>query len=869
MGAVRRAPRYLGLCCALLAPAISVGAATFEADVKPFLEKHCLLCHNSQAKTAGVALDNFANGEAAAQDAGTWDLVKRMLSSGVMPPAGQPRPPRQDMAKVLDWIAANTPEESIQPNPGRVTARRLNRSEYNNTVRDLLGVDIRPADDFPVDDTGYGFDNIGDVLSISPVLMEKYLLAAEKISRHAIMTDRGVQPTMTRYSAPRSAGERRQIGSAARLPYSPEGRLTASHIFPASGEYELHLRFVDRRRVQPLLPEWAHRVKEIIEMAAALDLGVIDRERAEQEFEILNEDSKGFMQRFDALRQGETYVIEKETLVEKLREYHAWLEENPEPAEPPPPPVPLDVVFNLDGERLITYRAADDKEDEDYERPEPVRMRVEAGERELHGEILSPEGESWNPNSLEWAEYRGETTLLAKRMVFVDYVEVTGPYKADLAPLPESQRRIMVCEPKGRRFDGDCAGEIFARLLRLAFRRPVSSDEVAAYVRFARRAVKSGESFERGIQFALKAILVSPQFLFRIEHDPEQTEPGLSHKIGDFELASRLSYFLWSSMPDEELLAAAAAGELRTAEGRKAQVTRMVRDKKFSALIENFAGQWLELRNIALARPDPEIFPEFDEDLREAMVRETELFFANIVEEDRSVLEFLNADYTFVNERLAMHYGIDGVSGPEFRKVALAGRQRGGVLTQASVLTVSSYPTRTSPVLRGLWVLDNLLGDRPPDPPGGVPELDEKTAGKAASLRQQLEKHRADPSCAVCHDRMDPLGFGLENYNAIGAWRTGDGDFPIDASGELPGGVRFNGPAELKSVLGDRGDQFTRNLAQKMLTYALGRGLERYDKAVVDKIRSGTSEDGYRFSSLLLGIVESMPFQMRRTEGGG
>ena len=862
---MRRKPRYLALCCALLAPPASAGAPTFEADVQPFLETHCVLCHNAQLKTAGLVLDSYRAGEAAAADSDVWQRVKRMLGGGKMPPADRPRPPRQDIADVLDWIAANTPEETIQiqPDPGRVTARRLNRAEYNNTVRDLLGIDFRPADDFPVDDSGYGFDNIGDVLSISPVLMEKYMAAADKISGRAIMTDRAVKPTMVRYSAPRSAGERRQIGSAARLPYSPEGRLAVRHVFAATGEYELQLRFVDRRRVPPRRPEWTHRVPEIIEKVSALGEEIIDRETAQEELGILRQDASRFMRRFDGRRQGRTYVVEREKLLAGLGEYEIWLQENPEPPAPPPPPA-LEVVFNLDGERLITYLATDDDE---YKRPKPIRVRVEAGERELHGEILSPEGERWNPNALDWAEYRGPTTLPAKRMVFVDYLELKGPYNAEPAALPESHRRAMVCSLAGNDFDAKCAERIVARLLRLAFRRPVSSNEVSGYASFAEEAVHAGESFERGIQVALKAILISPHFLFRIERDPHPAGPGLSHQIGDFELASRLSYCLWSSMPDEELAAAAERGALRSTQGREEQVRRMIRDEKFNALIENFAGQWLELRNISLAKPDPETFPEFDEDLREAMVGETELFFANIVREDRSVLEFLKADYTFVNERLAKHYGIDGVSGPEFRKVALADGQRGGVLTQASVLTVSSYPTRTSPVLRGLWILDNLLGDRPPDPPADVPELDEQAAGKTASLRQELEKHRADPSCAVCHDGMDPLGFGLENYNAIGAWRTADGNFPIDASGELPGGIRFNGPAELKAVLYDRGDQFARNLAKKMLTYALGRGLERYDESVVEKIRSGMAEDGYRFSSLLLGIVESMPFLMRRAEG--
>ena len=605
-----------------------------------------------------------------------------------------------------------------------------------------------------------------------------------------------------------------------------------------------------------------HRVPELIEQVLDLKVETIDLDMLAKEFCLSLDHAIRFMEKFDAPRRAGTFVFEHETLLSELVEYRDWLKENSEPPPLPPPP-PLPVVFTLDGEKLATYSA---EHKLDYDEPDPVRVRVEAGEREMYAEVLSPEGERWNPNSLDWTEYRSEHYKNAKRMVFADYIEIKGPFHPEPAPLPESHREIMVCEPADNSFDRTCAERILERLLRLAFRRPVTEKEVRSYVRFAKNAAEQGASFEQGIQLALKAILVSPQFLFRIERDPDPERPSPTRPIDDFELASRLSYFLWSSMPDEELLKAAARGELRTKDGRGAQVMRMIRDKKSQAFVENFAGQWLQLRNVSLAKPDPETFPEFDEELREAMVRESELFFDHIMRGDRTILELLKADYTFLNERLAKHYGVEGIEGPGFRRVQLSGEQRGGVLTQASVLTVSSYPTRTSPVLRGLWVLENLLGDRPPDPPEDVPELDEQAVGKATSQRQELERHRADPSCAVCHDRMDPIGFGLENYDAIGAWRTADGNFPIDASGELPGGTRFDGPADLRAVLYAQQDRFARNLTEKVLTYALGRGLESYDEPAVEDIRRDIGRKGYRFSSLILRIVESIPFQMRLEE---
>ena len=507
-----------------------------------------------------------------------------MLDRKMMPPAPRPRPSPEEVAVVLGWIDANLSSEDTQPNPGRVTARRLNRAEYNNTVRDLLGIDFRPADDFPVDDTGYGFDNIGDVLSISPVLMEKYMTAADKIVRRAIVTDRSVKPTALRYSAPRVEGEHRQIGAAGRVPYSPEGRLAARHRFPATGEYDLRLRFVDRRTVPERRLPWTYRVPELIEQASELEVEAVDLDTLAEEFCLSLDHAIRFMEHFDVTKVGETFVFERETLLSELVEYQAWLEENPEgPSLPPPPPLP--VVFTLDGEKVATYSAEPRL---DYDEPDPVRMRVEAGERELYAEVLSPEGERWNPNSIEWTEYRSELYKNAKRMVFTDSIEIKGPFNPEPAPLPESHREIMVCDPEPDGFDRICAERILGRLVRLAFRRPVTEKEVRSYVRFAEGAVGQGASFEQGIQLALKAILVSPQFLFRTERDPDPARPSPTRSIEAFELASRLSYFLWSSMPDEELLKAAARGELLTKDGRRAQVMRMMRGQEVASVRREF-----------------------------------------------------------------------------------------------------------------------------------------------------------------------------------------------------------------------------------------------------------------------------------------
>jgi hypothetical protein len=430
--------------------------------------------------------------------------------------------------------------------------------------------------------------------------------------------------------------------------------------------------------------------------------------------------------------------------------------------------------------------------------------------------------------------------------------------------LPESHKRIFICGHPNGQHTPECSRLIVRELVRRAFRRPVTDSDVEPYTKFIAMAQGEGDSFEQGVRIALEAILVSPEFLFRVERDQDGDNPAVNHRITDFELAVRLSYFLWSSMPDQELFRLAGQNTLHKTPVLEAQVRRMLNDPKSLALVENFGGQWLELRNLDSIQPDPDRFPMFDKDLRDSMKRETQLFFQSVIHDDRSILDFLDGKYTYLNERLAKHYGIPGVTGPEFRRVELTGDERSGVLTQASVLTVSSYAARTSPVLRGKFILENFLNAAPPPPPPDVPNLDESKIGVAGSVRQQFEAHRANPICASCHMRMDPLGFALENYDAIGRWRTHEGKFPIDASGVMPDGRKFDGAAGMKAVLmGDR-DQFARALTEKLLTYGLGRGLERYDNLAVQSISRRLRAKNYRFSALVLGIVESLPFEMRR-----
>ena len=749
--------------------AAEVSETQFNERVRPFLAKYCTTCHGGAEPKAELALDRFADLAVAANDRPVWDKVLENLRGGTMPPDDKPQPEKTQRDAVIAWIETQFPQVDCNgpKDPGRVTIRRLNRTEYDNTVRDLLGVDFHPAENFPADDIGYGFDHIGDVLSMPPVLLEKYLAAAEQLAEKAIYVDGPDKLPRQRFPAT-AVGHKGGGPRGSFWGLSSTGEVFADVEFPSPGEYFLRGRaFGDQAGDEPA------------RMAFRLEDQQVDL--------------------------ADVTAVESEPAV--------------------------------------------------YEK----RLHVEPGKKRF---ALSFVNDYYRPQDLDPKQ--------RDRNLAIEYLEVQGPLDYKPAELPESHRRIIFCTPEGKEKDDfrRCAGKILKRFASHAFRRAASAEEVERLTKFVEQVVDDGASFERGIQLAVEAVLVSPHFLFRVELDPQGTAAESVYAIDEFELATRLSYFLWSSMPDDELFRHAFAGTLRQGDNLASEVRRMLKHPKSRALVDNFAMQWLQVRRLKLATPDTKRFPTFDDGLRQAMLKETELCFAHVMDEDRSLLEFLDADYTFLNERLAKHYGIAEVTGDEFRLVKLTDPDRGGVLTQASVLTVTSNPTRTSPVKRGKWILEQILGTPPPPPPPGAGELrDDEQVALTGSLRQRMEQHRANPSCAQCHFRMDPLGFGLENFDAIGAWRDRDGSFFIDASGTLPDGSSFKRPSELKTILKARKDEFARCFTEKMLTYALGRGLEYYDTCTVDEIASALAHDNYKFGTLIQRIVASEPFQKRRGKG--
>ncbi len=790
----------------------------FESVVRPFLAENCFGCHGEKKQKRGLNLEAMTSAKSLIDDRDRWDEVVVKLRQREMPPEEEEQPSEHQRQAVAGWIARELAriDRVTPPDPGRVTARRLNRNEYNNTVRDLLGVDIHPADDFPQDDSGYGFDNIGDVLSLSPALMEKYLSAADKLSRTAIFGPSKLAPTLTRL---RSDG--RKPGDARSIPeqYDVTG-LSLSNAFhaiyrvPVEGEYAVR---VVLGGVRPAASE-----------PITVSLWVDEREVAS-----LTHNPE----------RAATFADDRQDFGGQTNEFRVKL-----PAGDHRLAVAIPRIF----EGLPAS----------YGGPNPSK-RAEPPPRSF----TAPPGAT--PERIEqlrkrFDETQEELKKLPLNGVRVSAVEMGGPYSQVTGPSLESKKRIYTCGHLAGEHQPWCVTRIMTDLTRRAFRRPVTPSEVETFVRLVKDAQDEEGSFDEGLAVGIQAVLVSPDFLFRIERDRLSPRAVPTHVISQHELASRLSYFLWASMPDESLRRAADTGTLRAPGVLAAQVRRMLRDPKASALAEHFGGQWLQFRALESVTRDRERFPDFEDYLRLSMRRETELFVEHVIRGDRSILDFIDARYSFLNERLARHYGIPNVSGPEFREVDLANSPRGGVLTQGSVLTVSSYATRTSPVLRGKWILENLLNAPPPEPPADVPNLDEAAIGTAASMRAQLEAHRKDPTCASCHRRMDPLGFGLENFDAVGAWRTMDGKFPIDASGLLPDGDEFNGPDQLRSILKDRSDAFARCLTSKLLTYGLGRGLERYDARTVKSIASRLPAQRYRFSALILEIVNSLPFQSRR-----
>jgi hypothetical protein len=775
------------------------------------VNKNCIGCHNAKVSSGDV---NLAGKHDFDGDRELWERVTAKLKSGEMPPPGAPKPAAVDITTVARWLEGEflRQDRATRPDAGRPTARRLNRSEYNNTMRDLLGVDIRPTENFPADESAFGFDNISDALNLSPVLLEKYVDAAERVVRWAIFGPDKMKPANIHYSAPVRLNELLTNSSVSK-PLTPEqvkdydlsGLSTRHaahflHRFPVDAEYNFRLVLNGHRpnQSEPVHPAfWIDGV-----MIKEWTVDATDLEGQIVEVRV-------------PVKAGEHLLS-----MSYLRTYHGLPPKynGPEPSSRPPEP-------------LITTRGKLTEKDIETLRKFGTKIKTDRIETRVDN---------------RW-----------------ESLDIGGPFNQAVGPSKESLARIFVCKTK----DAPCARTIVTNFASRAFRRPVTPAEVNQYVGFYNLTRQHGDSFEEGIATALQAILVSPNFLFRIERDRPAMKASASADVpvNGYELATRLSYFLWSSTPDAELLRLAAGNQLKKPAILSAQVHRMLRDSKSLALVENFTGQWLQFKNIDVMKPDPERFKDFDESLRYAMRRETELFLHHMVSQDGSVLDILDADYTFMNERLARFYGIPGITGPEFRRVDMSRNRRGGgILAHASILTISSYSTRTSPVVRGKWILENLLNAPPPPPPPSVPALDDTKVGESASLRQQLEAHRKSPACASCHSRMDPLGFGLENFDAVGAWRDMDGKIPVDSSGALPGNRLFHGPVELKKLLKDDRAAFVRGMTEKLMTYALGRGLERYDRALVASIADKLPAQNYRFSQLVLEIVNSYPFQMRR-----
>ncbi len=789
---------YVALACCATSGWVAVAAdeQSQHRVLAPAIEKllgaYCIDCHSSSDPTAGLDVDALSAVTIAEQSA-AWEKVVRKLRTRQMPPGDAERPEESEYQRALDLIENSLDLVAAeQPQPGRTsTFRRLTRVEYQNAIRDLLGIHIDVQAMLPTDEVSKGFDNI-TVGELSPTLLNRYISAAQYISRTAIARPLNKPDGKTFRVAPDVTQEEHVAG----LPFGTRGGLLVPYTFPADGQYEIRIRLSRDRNEQVEGLTEPHQVEVLLDLAHIESFTVRplrgrawDSDDETKRPTHANVDQH-LIARFEATAGqhdiGVTFVKNPSSLLETARQ-------------------PLNVHYNF------------------YRHPR-----------------LTP------------AIYQ---------------VSVTGPLDSNQADVgnsePLSRRKIFTCYPSGPDNETECAKRIIAGLLRRACRSPLNDDDLARPMELYQAARTEG-TFEDGIEMALSSILIHPRFLFRIEGEPSDLAPGSPYRINDVELASRLSFFLWSSLPDEELLGLAERGELSQPAVLEEQTRRMLADPRSSALVDNFAGQWLYLRNLDSTTPDSRLFPDFDDNLRQAFRAETEMFFESIVREDRSVLELIKSDYTFLNERLAKHYGIPHVYGSRFRRVALDDNShRGGLLRQGSILTVTSYATRTSPVIRGKWILENILGTPPPPPPDNVPALTDNVVSAKLPVRERFAQHRADPACASCHILIDPPGFALENYDAVGRWRDLDEGRPVDAKGGLPGGAEFNGTQGLEQGLLERPELFVATLTEKLLIYSLGRGLEHFDGPAVRQILGSAEADNYRFSSIILGIVNSTPFQMR------
>jgi mono/diheme cytochrome c family protein len=767
-------------------PPSTTAAPASSAPQRAVINQYCVTCHNQKAKTAGLMLDKL-DLDHISDGAETWEKVIVKLRGGMMPPAGMPRPDKTTMDGLVSWLEKSLDRAAqASPNPGRDPVHRLNRTEYANAIRDLLALRVDVSDLLPADDEANGFDNIADVLKVSPSLLEQYLSASREISRLAV-GDPGIAPVSQVYRVPPDLAQSEHIEG---LPLGTRGGILIHHNFPLDADYEFSVKLL--RNIVGYMTglEWPHRL-EITVDGERVFLAPVGGE----------EDNKAA----DANFAGAADAIDAR-LKSKIH-----LKAGPHA---------VGVAF---------------LQNDSAESDEPLQPFT---------------------RDLDLQDMNG--------IPVIDYVDITGPYQPAGPGDTPSRRRIFSCRPDKTSDEVPCAKKIVSMLARHAYRQPVTDGDLELLLSFYQAGRNKG-SFDAGIENALRFILASPKFLFRAAPDPANSAPGSVYRVSDLELASRLSFFLWSSIPDDELLNIAVQGKLKDPVVLQQQVRRMLVDQRAQSLVTNFAGQWLFLRNLQSARPDGQEFPNFDDNLRQAFRRETELFFDSIVREDRNVLDLLTANYTFVNERLARHYGIPNIYGSQFRRVTLPGENRRGLLGQGSILTVTSYPNRTSPVLRGKWILENILGTPVPAPPPNVPALKENSEGeKPRSMRELMEEHRKNAACASCHKIMDPLGFSLENFDAVGEWRAKEAAGPIDASGQLADGTKVSGPIDLRNALMRHPEQFVGTFTEKLMTYALGRGVEYYDMPAVREIVREASRNNYRFSSLIVGIVKSVPFEMRK-----
>jgi hypothetical protein len=776
----------------------STAPVNYRSEV---VDKYCVTCHNARLKTGGLVLENVDVTRPNA-NADIWEKVVRKVRSGAMPPLNARRPDKAILSGFVSYLTSSLDAAAVaDPNPGRPIVHRLNRAEYTNAVRDLLGVEIDGRAQLPADDASYGFDNVADVLSVSPALLDRYLLVARKISSAAVGDPRA-RPMTSALKLSEALLQADRMSED--LPFGTRGGVSFDREFPADGEYRVQLR-LQRSSINAL---WAVR---------GLD-----------EDTVIN------------------FFVDGVPVKE----------------------------FPITGMNRMNIAQNGDPTGGEIESKLNVRLPVKAGPHRLGVAMVRSQwyfegvGVGRLPLASDAYEFGWSTNQNNGKIdLGIDTVEIAGPFNASPSPSESlSRRRIFVCKPVVAQQEDACASRILSTLARRAYRRPVSDADVSRLMEFY-RAGRSEGSFDDGVQAAIERLLVSPYFLLRKEQDPKGIAAGAAYTISDIELASRLSFFLWSSIPDDELLSLAEARKLSDPVVLQRQVARMLRDERTNAFVQNFFGQWLYLRNLDAHRPDLKLYPEFDETLRDAFRRETELFIESQLSDDRSALELLTANYTFVNERLAKYYGIPNVSGSHFRRVALPDGPRAGLLGQGSVLAVTSYPDRTSPVLRGKFLLENIIGAPPPPPPADVPPFPQNKEGEAPqTVRARMEVHRRNPVCASCHSIIDPLGFALENFNAIGQYRTSDGGATIDPSGVMPDGTKFSGPVEFRKALLQRREELMMSLSEKMLTYALGRGLEFYDMPAIRRVTRDAAMQDYRWSAIIAGLIRSTPFRMRRGE---